>query len=471
MWVLFRIHIFFTPRDILNLLMSQDLGMKNITVFGAGLSATALIDYLLEHATDYGWHITIVDRDLELLESKTQGHSCAQPLMLDITDAARLERTLQSQDIAISLLPPHLHQLIAEACISSGTHLFTASYVSQDMAALEPRIREAGLVYMCELGADPGIDHLSMVKVITELQQRGAILTDIKSMTGALVSPEDLQDCPLKYKFTWNPDNVIRAGEHGGAFVKDGYTISVDYQHLYQDVFSVEVEGLENLVCYYNRNAEPYLEKYHIPDVPNFLRGTLRYRDFVEAWDVLVQTGITASREMVDSDTHSVVDIWSQYLGTSLPIAEYLRQTYPERVSESVYDTLVWLDLSSSEVLHQGTIPLYQVLKHHLIPRLRLLPDDRDMLVMKHEVRYQLDGETYQENATMKCFGKNAHSTAISDTVGLPLAIFTRLFAIGELQLDPGLHIPTNYSLCNPILDELEDYHIRFSYETVVLSR
>ncbi len=445
--------------------------MKNIIIFGAGLSATSLIKYLLSHAEQYDWTVTVVDRDAQLLESKTKGYDKAMPLVLDITDQEQLDKVLTSQDIAISLLPPALHRLIAQSAIRSHTHLFTASYVDDEMQALEPLVQQAGLVFMCELGADPGIDHLSMVKMITEIKNKEAKILDVKSMTGALVDPEDLIDCPLKYKFTWNPDNVIRAGENGGAFVHDGYTITVPYESLYKDVFPVEVEGIPNLYSYYNRDAYPYLEKYSIQEVKNFMRGTLRYQEFLATWDVLVQTGITHSRELVDTDAHTVEQIYSSYFNTDLPVADYLRETYPLLVSDYVYDTLIWLKLSSSEKLNQGSILLYQVLKYHLIPILKLKSDDRDLLIMKHEISYKLEGQKYLEEATMKCYGQNAESTAIADTVGLPLAIFTKLFATGAIALKPGVHIPTDYNLCNPILDELELYDIKFRYKTSVMEQ
>ncbi len=444
----------------------QSTKPQNIIIFGAGLSATSLIQYLLSHADPYDWAITVVDRDKELLERKTAGYARALPLVLDITNSALLDENMQGQDIAISLLPPALHHLIAESALRSHTHLFTASYVSDEMEAMADSIREAGLVYMCELGADPGIDHLSMVKMITELKQKGASLLDVKSMTGALVDPRDLVDCPLKYKFTWNPDNVIRAGENGGAFVEEGHTITVPYTRLFADVFPVKVAGIDDLYSYYNRDAAPYLQKYNIPEVKNFMRGTLRYQDFLAAWDVLVQTGITTSRQQTATDSDTVGQIFSAYLETDLAIADYLRATYPLLIDDSTYVTLVWLELDSSTILHKGVIPLYQVLMHHLIPLLGLEEKDRDLLIMKHEIIYKLKGKEYLEEATLKCYGKNAHSTAISDTVGLPLAIFTRFFATGEIDLEPGLYIPTDYRLCQPILDELEQYDIRFVYET-----
>ncbi len=440
--------------------------MKNITIFGAGLSATALIQYLLSKASIYGWTVTVVDRNMDLLKSKTQNHPHARPLVLDITDSASLRSTLESQDIAISLLPPDLHMLIAEACISSGTHLFTASYVSEEMKKMTPKIVEAGLVFMSELGADPGIDHLSMVKMITELKNQNAQLENIKSMTGALVYPSDLVDCPLKYKFTWNPDNVIRAGENGGSFIQDGHEVDVPYKRLFSTVFPVEVEGIADLYSYYNRASAPYISKYKIPEVKNFLRGTLRYKAFLDAWDVLVQTGLTNSRESVNSDLESVGSIFRKFLKTELAIVDYLSAEYPDRMNEEVYQTIKWLDLDSKEVISRSSIPVYQVLMFHLIPILKLKEEDKDLLIMKHEIEYIIDGRAYLEQATLKCYGKNAKSTAIADTVGLPLAIFTRLFAIGELSIEPGLHIPTDYSLAVPILEELEDYDIKFFYTT-----
>ena len=439
--------------------------MRNILIIGAGRSASSLIRYLLEKSTVENLHLTIADLSKALAEKKTNNHPNATPIALDIFDKTQRNSEIQKADIVISMLPAHLHIEVAKDCVVYKKHMVTASYISDAMQELDAAAKANNLIFMNEIGLDPGIDHMSAMKVIDEIREKGGKMILFESFCGGLVAPES--DTNLwNYKFTWAPRNVVLAGQGGAAkFIQEGTYKYIPYNKLFRRTEFLEIEGFGRFEAYANRDSLKYRSVYGLDDALTVYRGTMRRVGFSKAWDLLVQLGMTDDSYVMD---HSETMSYREFTNSFLPyhptdsVEIKLRHILKLDQDDVIWDKLADLDLfNPTKLVALKDATPAQILEKILTDRWSLSPDDKDMIVMYHKFGFELNGERKQIDSTMVCLGEDQIFTSMAKTVGLPVAMATLQILNGNITT-PGVQLPINKEVYLPILKELEDYGVHF---------
>ncbi|MCG8330225.1 MAG: saccharopine dehydrogenase NADP-binding domain-containing protein [Chitinophagales bacterium] len=438
--------------------------MTSILIIGAGRSATACIQYVLEKAAAFNWFVTVADADPKLAEAKVNNHPNGRPAWLDVMKVNDRRDLISRADVVVSLLPAHLHLEVAHDCIKLKKHLITASYVSQEMYRLGDEARDRELIFMGEMGLDPGIDHMSAMRHINSIKAKGGKLTAFRSYTGGLIAPES-DNNPWHYKFTWNPRNVVLAGQGTAQYLEDGKFKYIPYNRLFKEHREIEVPGVGKLEAYANRDSLLYRDVYGLSEVPNLLRGTLRGPGFCNAWNALVQIGLTdGSFPILDSASITYHEFMEGYLNPSMvggSVKDRIAQLLGEEPDSSVMEKLIWLGLFRKKKVGLENATPALILQELLLDKWQLEPEDKDMIVMQHEFEYELDGEKKELKSTLVMKGENSVDTAMSKLVGLPLGIFAKLVMEGKIK-SRGVNIPVIPDIYEPVLDELENYGVKF---------
>jgi saccharopine dehydrogenase-like NADP-dependent oxidoreductase len=439
--------------------------MRNILIIGAGRSASSLIQYLLDKSVVENLHLTIGDISLDLAKRKTNSHRNATAIALDIFDENQRKNQIQKADIVISMLPAHMHIEVAKDCIFYKKHLVTASYISDAMQSLDAAAKENNLVFMNEIGLDPGIDHMSAMKIIDEIRDKGGKMILFESFCGGLVAPES--DTNLwNYKFTWAPRNVVLAGQGGAAkFIQEGTYKYIPYQKVFSRTEFMEVEGYGRFEAYANRDSLKYKSVYGLDDILTLYRGTLRRVGFSKAWNMFVQLGMTDdSYIMDDSETMN----YRQFTNSFLPyhptdsVEIKLRLNLKIDQDDVMWDKLVELDLfNPNKIVGLKNATPAQILEKILCDSWTLQHDDKDMIVMYHKFGYEINGQKKQIDSKMVCVGEDQTYTAMAKTVGLPVAIATLQILNGKITT-PGVQLPITKEVYLPILAELETLGVVF---------
>lgn len=435
--------------------------MKQIFIAGAGLSSTSLIQYLLGQSEKNNWNIVVGDYDISLAQQRIENHSNGRAIAFDVFDPEQRNDAIMQSDIVVSMLPSSMHILLAEDCVIQGVNMVTASYVSDDIAALHEKAIEKGVLLLNEMGLDPGIDHMSAKKIIDHIHQQDGEIELFKSFCGGLVSKE-FDNNPWNYKFTWNPRNVVLAGQQTAQFKRNGLLKYIPYNQLFSRLEYIEIDNEGQFECYANRDSLVYQSHYELKHTPTILRGTLRRPGFCKAWDVFVQLGMTDdSFEMLHLDTMTWREFTNSFLifDNKKSVEEKLK-TYLS-LDDDVMEKLNWLGIFSNETIGLSKGSPAQVLQHLLEPKWRLEEGDKDMIVMQHIFDYKLNGSSHTLHSSLVVKGKDKTHTAMSMTVGLPVAIATELILQGRITLK-GVHIPVQSEIYTPVLDRLKDFDIDF---------
>lgn len=437
--------------------------MKRIILLGSGLSATNLIHYLLEHADQYDWHLAIGDINPDIPLRKIKNHPRGSVFYFDILDDALLQSSVCGADVVISFLPAAYHPRVAAVCLECRTHMVTASYVSKEMKLMDEEVRSAGLLFLNELGVDPGIDHMSAMRIIDEIRGKGGKMVSFKSSTGGLIAPE-YDDNPWHYKFTWNPRNVVLAGQGVSQFIRNGNYKYIPYHKLFDRMLYTEVPGYGEFEIYPNRDSLKYRTTYGLEDIPTMFRGTMRRPGYSEAWNVFVQLGITDDTYTLENSLNMTyrefINAYLRY-DPDMPVEEKLCKYLDLDPEGEVMKKLQWLGIFENRVIGMPNATPAQILQALLEEKWALQPGDKDMIVMQHEFIYELDGKQKQITSSMVVIGKDQEETAMSMTVGTPVAIAVKLLLTGQIHLK-GVQIPVKPELYTPILNELEFFGIRF---------
>jgi len=444
--------------------------MRNILIIGAGRSATVLIDYLLDKAAAEDLYLTIGDLSAELAERKTSGHERARAIAFDIFNEAQRREEISHADVVISMLPAHLHYEVAKDCIAHKKHMVTASYISPAMQELDAQVKAAGLVFMNEIGLDPGVDHMSAIKVLDEIRDKGGKVLLFESFCGGLVAPESDNNL-WNYKFTWNPRNVVLAGQGGTAkFIQEGTYKYIPYNKLFRRTEFMEVEGYGRFEGYANRDSLKYRSVYGLDDALTLYRGTLRRVGFSRSWNMFIQLGMTDDTYVMEnSATMSYRDFTNAFLPYHPTDSVELKLRHILKIDQDdiQWDKLVELDLFNPDKivgLHNATPA--QILEKILADKWTLNAHDKDMIVMYHKFGYELNGNKHQIDSTMVCLGQDQTYTAMAKTVGLPVAIAALQILNGNINT-PGVQLPINREVYLPILKELEEFGVIFNEKHV----
>lgn len=440
--------------------------MKNILLLGAGRSASSLIAYLAENATQNQWSVSIADAQKELVLSKIKSYPHLQALRLDINDATQTQNLIRQQDIIISLLPPALHIQVAHWCLALGKNLLTASYVSPEMQALHQAVKEKGLLFLNEMGLDPGIDHLSAMKIIDHIRSQNGKIISFKSFTGGLIAPES-DNNPWNYKFTWNPQNVVLAGQGVAKYLQEGQIKYIPYQQLFRRIETFEIKNFGNFEGYANRDSLGYQQVYGLENIQTLLRGTLRKQGYCSAWDCFVQLGMTDNQTLLPTKGLSHKSFLSTFLpAQKCPIQENFLDTLQIRPEnrDNILEKFNFLDFFEEKPIHfpQEKATPAQILQHILEQKWVLAPEDKDMIAMQHIIEYEIDSQSKRIISELVVIGEDNLHTAMAKTVGLPLGIACKLILAGKIQAK-GVVIPISKEFYEPILAELESLGIMFN--------
>ena len=444
--------------------------MRTILIIGAGRSASSLIQYLMAKSEKEQLHLIIGDLSLELAQKKTNNHPNATPIALDIFNAQQRQDAIQKATIVISMLPAHLHIEVAKDCVLFQKHMVTASYISEAMQALDAEAKAKGLIFMNEIGLDPGIDHMSAMKVIDEIKEKGGKMLLFESFCGGLVAPESDTNI-WNYKFTWAPRNVVLAGQGGAAkFIQEGAYKYIPYCNLFRRTEFLEVEGYGRFEAYSNRDSLKYRSVYGLDDVLTLYRGTIRRVGFSKAWNMFVQLGMTDDSYIMEG---SEAMTYRQFVNSFLPyhptdsVELKMRHILKIDQDDIMWDKLVELDLFSriKKVGLKNATPA-QILEKILSDSWTLQPEDKDMIVMYHKFGYEWNGITSQIDSKMVCIGDDQMYTAMAKTVGLPVAMATLLILNGKIQTS-GVQLPIQKEVYEPILKELESYGVVFNEQAM----
>lgn len=439
--------------------------MRKILVFGAGKSTSYLLDFFLDKSETERLFLTIADLNPERIAVKFKNHKNCAVIALDIFENEVRKKYIEESDIVVSMLPARMHIKVAEDCILFEKHLVTASYVSEEIKSLDQQAKEKGLVFMNEIGLDPGIDHMSAMQVIDRIRGEGGKMILFESFTGGLVAPESDNNL-WNYKFTWNPRNVVIAGQGGTAkFIQEGTYKYIPYHKLFRRTEFFEIEGFGHFEGYANRDSLKYRDAYGLQDVLTLYRGTMRRVGFSRAWDIFVQLGMTDDSYTVEnSEGMSYRDFINLFLPYSPTDSVELKLRHYLKIAQ---DDIKWLKLQELNLFDRGKkIPLKnatpaQILQFILEDSWSLNEDDKDMIVMYHKFGYKLNGKQYQIDSNAVVMGETKTHTAMAKTVGLPVAIAT-LAILNKKITTPGVQIPIQKEVYEPILEELKEYGIVF---------
>lgn len=432
--------------------------MKTVLVLGAGLVAKPLVKYLLDQP---GIRVIVADRSPELANEMVGDHPKGEVRAFDVKDTGLLKKCIDWADVVVSLLPYTWHVLVACMCLVYEKHLVTASYVSDAMRELGVLAQEKGLIFLNELGLDPGIDHMSAMRVIDAIKAEGGELTSFRSYCGGLPAP-DCNDNPWGYKFSWSPRGVVMAARNSATYLKDGEEINVPRDLTFANPETIEVGGTGSFEAYPNRDSLRYIELYGIDSVKTMYRGTLRYAGWCRLWHFLKKMDFLSMIERPDLQGMSFNDLMADRLGVEGPVTrERLAEELGLDAEGGVVECMDWLGLLSDDPLPPWENTVLDVLVARLRERCVYAPGERDMIVMKHFFgAVYPDGRKEERSSTLVAYGEPGGPTAMARTVSLPVAIATRLIAEGKIKAR-GVQIPVIPEIYDPILDELESLGIR----------
>lgn len=440
--------------------------MKKILLLGAGRSATTLIQFLETHAREEAWQVTVADADEAALHRKLEGMRSVVGKAFRVELSSERAALVAAHDLVISMLPWTLHNLVAKDCLRLGKHLVTASYVSPDFRKMAAKAAKKGVLFLGEMGLDPGIDHMSALLLLDTIRKEGGEVTGFHSYAGGLVAPA-CDDNPWHYKITWNPRNVVLAGQGVAQFLEEGRPVFRPYNQLFARATPVAVGDNPRYEVYPNRDSLQYIDRYGLRGVSSIMRGTLRVRGFSRAWDALIRLGLTDSSSPLDTAGLR----WADFLSALLPegagsVESRCAQFLGVSPQDPVMAPLSWLGIFSDMPLGPTGSSAADHLQRLIEEKWKLGPEDRDLVVMEHRIRFRSQGETLECRSSLEFEGRDTRFTAMSDLVGLPLALLVRRFLRGEITI-PDEPIPFSPNIYLPVMRDLESFGVRFQERTL----
>lgn len=447
--------------------------MKRILVLGAGFSAPYLIDHLLGLAEERDWWITVGDLDVERARQAVHAHKRGGAIRFDVTDSAMRNRWISEADVVVSMLSPAFHSLVAIECIEHGVSLVTASYVTQELRALENDALRKGVLILGEMGLDPGIDHMSAMGLIDGVHQRGGQVREFRSYGSGIPAPDSPQN-PLRYYVTWNPSNVVLAGSDGAQYLASERVKVVPHHEVFRHTWPVEVDGMGTLEAYPNRDSLTYLESFGVDRVDTMIRGTLRYPGWCDIWYHVVRLGLANDAIDIPNLSSRTYRELTEMLLPATGSAESLEQRLAAylRISPTgeTMEKLRWLGLFEDRKvpIERGTMA--RAMTALLSEKLALPEGATDTVILQHEIVAEFEKEGRRERivSSMVQNGEVGGFTAMARTVGAPAAMAVRLILSETIGLK-GVHIPTHPAIYGPVMKELDKLGLRFEEKTTVL--
>lgn len=435
--------------------------MKKVLILGAGMVVKPIVTYLLEK----GFAVTVATRTKSKADAMIGGHPNGTAIAWTVEDEATLDKLVASHDLSVSLLPYAHHVMVAKKCIAHKKNMVTTSYVKPAMKALDEEAKAAGIIILNELGLDPGIDHMSAMRIIDTVHNKGGKIIDFYSLCGALPAPEAC-DNPFNYKFSWSPKGVVMASNNDGKYLRHGKEIYIEPIDLFKTPFRVDFPNVGELEVYPNRDSFPYLELYGIPEAETMFRGTFRYKGWCESLDAMKRLKLTSDTKY-DFTGKTYADYIAMMIGAEN--SENIRQKAADylgiRVDSYSLGTIEWLGLFENKPMDRKEDSPFEITSDLMIAKMVLGHEERDMVVMQHTfLAGYPDGSKEVIKSRMLDFGTLATDTAVARTVALPAAVGVEMILEGQIHAK-GVHIPVIPEIYNPILDRLEDMNIRMIEE------
>ena len=442
--------------------------MKRIFIAGAGLSTSSLIEYLLENSAKYNWHITVGDISLEQAQSQIQGYGNADAIAFNVFDQIQRQNIISKSDLVVSMLPATMHPMIAKCCVKYRKNMVTASYVSEQLKSMDEAAIESDILILNEVGLDPGIDHMSAMELIDDIKGRDGKIISFKSFAGGLIAPK-YDNNPWNYKFTWNPRNVILAGQGVSKLITDGKYKYIPYHKLFERTGRVHILDYGEFEAYPNRDSLEYREAYGLKDIPTMFRGTLRRPGFCKAWRTFVLLGATDDTYTLEnSENMTYREFINTFLRFEPAITVENKLSKYMGIDEDSYlmYQLRWLGIFERRKIGLKNASPAQILQHLLQGKWEFEERDRDMIVMQHQIGYEIEDTKDVLVSSLVVEGDDKH-TAMSKTVGYPAAIASKHILLGNIKAK-GVQIPTLKNIYKPILSELAELNIKFEKDTLV---
>jgi saccharopine dehydrogenase-like NADP-dependent oxidoreductase len=429
--------------------------VKKVLVLGAGMVSGPLVRYLLDRPD---LDVTVADVEADRASAAVAGSPRGKGLALDVRDRGAVAALVGDCDLVVSLLPPDLHVFVAEHALAAKRHFLTTSYISDAMRALDADVRKAGLTFLNEVGLDPGIDHMSALRIIHGIEGRGGTVTSFHSFCGALPAPE-ADTNPWGYKFSWSPRGVIVAGRNSARYLEDGEEKTLPGEQLFSRHWLVDVKGFGEFEAYYNRDSLPYIETYGLTGVRDMFRATLRYT----GWSYTMQK--LADLRYFDLDdldpapaTYAALTAALAQVPASGDLAAAVASALDVDRSSDTVTRMEWLGLFSEEPIPWDELPTrspLDALASRMLAMMPLEKGERDLCIMQHEVVGEYPSGTRETiTSTLVAFGEPDGDSAIARTVGLPAAIAATMVLDGRIS-DRGVLVPVLPSIYVPVLDEL----------------
>lgn len=437
-----------------------------ISILGAGRSSVYLIEYLAAYCKDRNKNLTLCDKELTPTAQFAVDHFNVQFSPLNLDDKVQMENLVKSSELVVSMLPAFMHIEVAVLCIKHKVNLATASYISPAMAELAEEVKASELVFLNEMGLDPGIDHMSAMQIMDGIKAKGGTITGFKSFCGGLIADEDDGDNPWKYKFSWNPRNVVLAAQGQPAqYLENGHLKIKPYQRVFNETENYNIDGYGSLEAYPNRDSLKYLELYDLHGVKDMLRGTFRKTGYSSAWQIPVMLGLTDDSVVLELKAGTTISEWFEmYLPhTNDSLQNRIKGMY--NANDAMIDKLAYLGLFGNEPLPLTHGTSAAIFEEILKSKWKLRADDKDLVVMLHQIAYELNGKQITHESVMVLKGEDGARTAMAKTVGLPLAIGCKLLLEGKIK-SKGVLAPMKPELYEPILAELKNHGIEFKDRT-----
>lgn len=436
--------------------------MKKVLILGAGLVVRPIVKHLLNK----GIHVTVATRTKSKAEEMIAGHPNGTALAWTVDDEATLDKMVAEHDLTVSLLPYLHHVMVAKHCLANHKNMVTTSYVKPEMQALDAAAKEAGIIILNELGLDPGIDHMSAMRIIDHVHQKGGKIEEFYSLCGALPAPEVAEANPFRYKFSWSPKGVVMAGNNDGKFMRNGKEVYIPTQDLFKNPLQIDFPKVGKLEVYPNRDSISYIDIYGIPEVKTIQRGTFRYKGWCETLDLMKKLNLI-SYDKVNLEGKTFAQFTAMQIGSAdaADIRKKVADFAGIKADAYALDAMEWLGFFSNEPVGRTEDSPYEVTSDLMISKMELGQNERDMVVMQHNFLASYpDGTKEVIRSRMLDFGTPATDTSIARTVALPAAIGVEMILEGKITVK-GVFRPVLPAIYNPILDELEKLDIRMEEE------
>ncbi len=434
--------------------------MKNVLILGAGMVVKPIVEYLLQK----GYALTLASRTQSKADKLINGHPRGKSIEWTIDDEITLDALIKSHDLTVSLLPYSYHVSVAKLCVKHKKNMLTTSYIQPAMKALNEEAMKAGILILNEIGLDPGIDHMSAMRIIDRVHADGGEVEEFYSFCGALVAPE-VEKNPFNYKFSWAPKGVVMAGNNDGNYLRNGEIIYVPTADLFKNPIQLSFPEVGDLEVYPNRDSLPYKELYGIPETKTIFRGTFRYDKWCEVLDAMKALNLIAY-EKINLEGLSYAGFMAKMIvsDSSENIKQKIADKLNVKTNSNAIEAMQWLGLFSEEKMNRVLDSPFEIISDLMIEKMMIKENERDMVILQHTFVAKYDGRKEVIKSRMLDFGSLKTNTSIARTVALPAACGVEMMLEGKIKTT-GVHIPVIPEIYNPVLDQLETMDIKMIEE------